>query len=115
MSDQSVFVAAIIAAGTALGSRVYAANFDGQPATPYAIVTRIDAVPETCLQGSGVTRNRWQVDVFGPVLDDLITIQKALIVALESPPLRAITLQISDFYEGDVKLYRTSIDWAAWQ
>lgn len=115
MSDQSVFVAAIVAVGTALGSRVYAANFDGQPQTPYAIVTRIDAVPETCLQGSGITRNRYQVDVFGPDLDPLLTIVEALIPALEAPPLRAITLQIGDFYEGDVKLYRVSTDWAAWQ
>jgi hypothetical protein len=115
MSDQSVFVAAIIAAGTALGSRVYAADFDGQPTTPYAIVTRIDATPEACLQGTGITRNRYQVDVLDTSLDVAQSIVETLIPALEAPALRAITLQIGDFYEGDVKLYRDTVDWAVWQ
>lgn len=115
MSGQADVIAAISSGVAALGGRVVAPSDAPPPAAPYALVTRIDGVPNIDLRGSGLVRFRYQIDVFATTLIEAQTVAEALGAPMKAAAFKGIPLSYGDGYEDAVQLYRVTRDFSVWQ
>lgn len=116
MSGQSDVRGVIVAGVAALGGRVIVESSAPPPATPYAMLTCLDGVPNLTLGGTGPTRFRYQVDVYDTDQDNAQAIGLAVVDAMEASALRSVLLSSQPgLYEDVVDLYRSSMDFSVWQ
>lgn len=95
--------------------RCYPLAAPDQPELPYAVYTRVATTPEAT-QADGVPIENWriQIDVYGLIYADVITLAGQVRTALVADPFLAVPLSSADMYEDQVRLYRITQDFSFW-
>lgn len=111
-----VFFAAIEAAGTSAGDRVYPLVAPPSPATPYVVYRRFGSQVESVLVGDPPIENIYlQVDCYAATYAAAWGLQAQVYGAIKASALKAVPLsEPDDLYEADVKLFRVMQEWSLW-
>lgn len=118
-SDLVDYLRGDAAVAALLGARIWFQEIPQDSAYPNAVMYRIDGVPNNTLAGSGgKSRVRVQIDVYGQTYAATKAAAAAVVSALRasggSPSTGldgALQLSDQDFYDAQVNLHRTSMDW----
>lgn len=110
---------ALISALTSLFSgRVYALVGPDNPTTPYAVYQIVGSAPENTLnQGVTIENDRYQVDIYAPLYQDVHDLGDSARAALIAVawPLSFVFLTQTDQFESELKLHRVTQDYSTWQ
>lgn len=87
-------------------------------AVPAITFQRVIGIPQNDLDGldGALMDIRTQIDVYGPDFDAVRALAELVRIRLQTPAatFHAVTNFDQDFFEDDVKLYRTMLDCSFW-
>ena len=96
------------------GDRIYPLLAPPDVARPYVVWQRIASEPQVSLAGftSGLERIRVQIDCYADTPDAVFALAAAVRAAVQAAtgPVRGITVNETDFFEDDTRLYRRAVD-----
>ena len=97
---------------------VFALIAPDTPATPFAVYQIVASAPENTLaQGVTLENDRYQVDIYAPLyqdVHDLADSARAALIAI-AWPLSFVFLTQTDQFEAELKLHRVTMDFSVWQ
>lgn len=106
--------AALVAAATSAGNRVYPLKVADGATFPAAVYTRVSTAPVNSLDGhSGKDSVRVQIDCYAKTYDAAKTLAGEVRAAMGA--LKCVPINDADLYEEDVKLYRVVLEFNIWQ
>lgn len=113
---QEVVYAALVAAGTAAGNRIYPQGAPNDYTIPFIVYHRISAEPQNMMDGSTPTlRNTLlQLDSYDNTYAGAQALSLQVAAALTPAPIRALVAREEEFYEADVKLHRIVLELSIW-
>ncbi len=108
-------ILALLAGGTAAGTRVYPLTAPDSVAKPYITYQRISSNSENVLSGtSGLTNTRVQIDVYATTYAEATSIAAQVDALMSVWSVQNVSISLQDFYEDQVQLYRISHDYSLW-
>ena len=82
---------------------------------PYIVYTQVSGARDTCLMGDqGVSKKRFQIDVYARTPKERNELQKTVRNALFESDMTVIFLSDGTAYEPETKLYRHRQDFSIW-
>lgn len=118
MSSTVVQQALVSALASLFSSRVYALIGPDNPTTPYAVFQIVGSAPENTLnQGVTIENDRYQLDIYAPLYQDVhdfADAARATLIAI-AWPLSFVFLTQTDQFESELKLHRVTQDYSTWQ
>ena len=108
-------ILALLSGGTAAGTRVYPLTAPDQVVKPYITYQRISSNSENVLSGnSGLTNTRMQIDVYATTYAEATSIAVQVDALMSAWSVQNVSIQLQDFFEDQVKLFRISHDYSLW-
>ena len=108
-------ILALLAGGTAAGTRVYPLTAPDGVAKPYMTYQRISSNSEHVLSGSsGLTNTRVQIDVYATTYAEATSIAAQVDALMSVWSVQNVSISLQDFYEDQIQLYRISHDYSLW-
>lgn len=115
MSIQQTVKAALDAANTSAGTRIYPVRAPDSPTLPFVVYAVVANAPENVLSGPPpIDSTRLQIDVYDRTYAGMQTLSDAVRAAMQSAVAGSILELEIDNYEPDTRLYRRVLDYTIW-
>ena len=85
------------------------------PGTSYIVWQQIVSTTNNTFSGaSDVQNTRIQIDIYGSTPAERKGVADAVIAAMSAASFRNVQLSSQNFFESEVRLYRTMLEFSAW-
>ncbi len=115
MSNLQQDIYALLAPIAPAGGVWQLSNTREPPVYPYVVFSRVSSTDNVSLGGpSAMQSTRVQVDMYALKLSEINALETAVETAFKAWAVQNVPLSSQDFYDDQVKAFRTSRDFSVW-